>query len=170
MTFVIYRAESDNQAHTAVNDKIIAETSQTKLVRFRPILTRFSTDNPSPFEDETFKPDTGFSGNRYEIHLMFDESLGTTNARLAGGITTLRNWFRERNTQRQDLRYGRIGIYNNYRPEFNLKPRADSGSTKGAGFKLLHFEINQEMEYLTLPLAFLILEFSGNPTHLGNAE
>ena len=127
---------------------------RTKIAMMQVMDGRFRTDNPVPFGEQTTKPDTGFSGARITFDLIFDESSGNA----AGAIATLRRWFRERNTSRGVYAHGRIGLRNDYRPEYNLVPSLLEG------YKLLNFELTQEMIRNPFPTGRLMLEYSGVPT------
>ena len=163
--FVIFRMPDDPTkiSETDIDDKIEVEgdaeipDDKTKLVMFKPVMSRFKTSNPAPFSETNTKPDTGFEGTKYEVHLLVVEEDGTAS----GSIERLRDWFRETNKLRGKYKHGRFGIRNDYRPELNLTPNNE------AGYKLVHVEIDQDLNINSLISIFLILEFSGDPSNLG---
>ncbi len=151
---------TDREA-TITADKIemvggVTPDNRTEVISFTPVMTRTPAEVPAPFLDEARKPDTGFAGNRYTLQLFFDESLGT-----AASIEKLRDWFINSNSIKAKFKNGRFGIRNDYRPEFDLVPNND------AGYKLVHFEIMQDLAIPTLFRGTVILEFSGDPARLG---
>ena len=131
--------------------------SRCGLISIRPVLDRFKSTQAAPFVDEVTRQDTGFSGIMYEITLFFNEEDGDA----AGAIAKLVEWFSERNTVRGKYQHGRIGIRNNYRPEYNLVPNAD------AGFKVVRFDYFQELKIQYHSRGTVYLEFSGDPKELG---
>lgn len=122
---------------------------------FNPSMSRFQTDNPIPYQNKTNKPDTGFSGTRYQLNIFFNESDG-----LAGGVNILKKWYKEDNAITKKFRHGRFGIRNDYRPEFNLIP------DNTAGYKLVHYDLFQDLAINHLVPGVIILEFSGDASKL----
>ena len=159
---VIFRmTDTTDTEDTITDDKVEFDgdaqvpDEKSGVISFAPVLSRTQTENPAPFQEISRKPDTGFAGIRYTLQLFFDESDGE-----AEGIQRIRNWYREENAT-SDFREGLFGIRNDYRPEFDLTPSSN------AGYKLIHFELNQELLHSKLVRATLILEFSGDPAKLG---
>ena len=107
------------------------------------------------FEENVIKQDGGFEGSTYTINAIFDESTGTALA-----LARLRNWLGRSNVVRGHFKHGRIGIRNNYRPEFNLIPNND------AGFKLQDVRLKLPSNEARVD-ATIVLEFSGTPTRFG---
>lgn len=162
--FVIFRmTNSGDRENNISTDKVEFDgdaqvpDGKSGLVSFSPVISRNPTENPAPFQQVARKPDTGFSGNRYTLHVVFDESDGNS----AGAIAKIRDWMSEDNFVRSTFREGRFGIRNDYRPEFNLTPNND------AGYKLLHFETSQDLLHHTIVRGVIILEFSGSADRLG---
>ncbi len=162
--FAIFRVTETGDTEATVTDKIEVEgdadtpDGRTKLISFRPRLSRARNSNASPYTEEPKKPDTGLSDLMYEITLLIDESAGT-----AGAIKKLRNWFREAGTVRGKFKEGRFGIRNNYRPEFNLTPSLN------AGYKFTDFDCLHDLGIRALFRVTLIMEFSGEITSLGGS-
>lgn len=134
---------------------------RTWYVSCKDVMSRIDTRNPAPFAENTPRPDTGFDGLRIEMSLMFDERarfIGhATKDTPAKGIGLLRNWFREDNSIRGKFRHGRIGMRNDYRPEFNLKP------DNYGGYKLVHLEIDHDLDVPYYIRATIILQYAGAP-------
>ena len=139
------------------DDDAAVPDNRSGLVSFTPVLSRTSTDNPAPFQEIARKPDTGFAGNRYSLNVFFDESDG--NRALA--IAKLRDFETQQNFIKGKFREGRIGLRNDYRPEFNVIP------DNTAGYKLISFELTQELLHHTIIYGTIILEFSGDASRLG---
>ena len=161
---VLYRMTDTVDTEDTINtDKVEFDSDATipdgrsGLVSFTPILSRTPTENPAPFLETARKPDTGFAGNRYTFQIFFDESDGNR----AGAIEKLRDFEVQANFIKGKFKEGRIGVRNDYRPEFNLTP------DNTAGYKLVSFEITQELLHHTLIRGTIILEFSGDPSRLG---
>ena len=118
-------------------------------------IRRRKPQQDNAFEENVVRQDGGFEGNTYTVHAVFDENTGT-----AEGIERLRSWLGQSNAVRGKFQHGRIGIRNNYRPEFNLLPNND------AGFKLQDVRITQEIGLARADVT-IVLEFSGTPTRFG---
>ena len=147
-TITTNKIEFDGDANTPDN--------KSGLISFRTTPKKTDTSNPAPFQEIARKPDTGFSGLRYILNVYFDEQIGQAKA-----IATLRDWSIVDNTIPQKFREGRIGLRNNYRPEFNLTP------DNTAGFKIISFDIDQNIAFNSVVKGIIILEFSGDPLKLG---
>ena len=176
----LYRLDTDAQANDderSVDDNNRIEMEgdankpdeNTKYVSAKFVMSRIDARNPAPFAENTPRPDTGFDGTRLEINLEFYEreriignsgtppSTDADTNNMAKGIELLRNWFREDNSIRGRFRHGRIGIRNDYRPEFNLIP------DNYGGYKLVHFEINHDLTVAYHVPATVILQYAGAP-------
>ena len=161
--FAIFRMTNSTDTEDSITeDKIEFDSgaqvpdARSGIISFTPVMSRTQTENPAPFLQVARRPDTGFSGMRYTINVLFDETGGT-----AGGIAKLRDWMSEDNFVRATFNEGRFGIRNDYRPEFNIKP------DNTAGYKLVHFETSQELLHHKIVKAVIILEFSGAAERLG---
>ena len=147
---------------TILTDKIefneggIVPDGSSNVINFRPVIRRRNPENPLPHANETDKQDTGYAGNTYTFALYFDEDNDT-----ALGIAKIRDWIIQDQTIDKKFDYGRIGIRNNYRPEFNLTPDDTSG------YKIIHFEINQDLGVSTRILGLIVFEHSGDPVRFG---
>ena len=117
---------------------------------FRIMSGRAQTKLDVPYTDDVRKPDTGFTGDTYILYVQFDERLG-----IAGGIDRLRSWIREPNFIRGKFRHGRIGVRNNFRPEFNLTPNNDRG------YKIVNMTLDQEVQY-PFTRYEIVLELAGD--------
>ena len=125
-------------------------------------MTRIDTRNPAPFAENTPRPDTGFDGTRLTLEIEFSERTrvigsATDAANRAAAIARLRDWHREDNSVRGRYRHGRIGIRNDYRPEFNLKP------DNYGGYKLASFEMPHDLIVAYHIPATIILQYAGAP-------
>ena len=132
-------------------------------------MSRIDTRNPAPFAENTPRPDTGFDGLRVEMNLLFDErerKIGRTGNPLsdtpdknnmAKGLALLRDWFREDNSIRGKYRHGRIGMRNDYRPEFNVVP------DNYGGYKLVHLETDHDLDVPYYIRTTIILQYAGAP-------
>ena len=120
--------------------------------------TRTQTMNPLPFEDEARKPDTGFSGTRYTLELVFQDmqSEGTHSV-----ITKIQKWMREPQIN-DNYHEGKIGIKNDFERNYNLIPE------ELAGFKIVDFQLRHALNTPTIKRGTLVLEFSGDPAKIGN--
>ena len=136
------------------DDDAVIPDGRSGVVSFNPIISRTSTENPAPFEEFARKPDTGFAGNRYTLNVFFDESDGNR----AEAIEKIKEWITQENSEKGKFKEGRFGIRNDYRPEFNLTP----DNTKG--YKILTFDINQDLLHHTIVRATIVLELSGVPS------
>lgn len=151
-------ADSTTNENSILTDKIEMEgdaeipDNTCKFKTFKPIMSRFKTSNPAPFSEMIVKPDTGYSGTQYQLNVLFDERAGRSLA-----ITKFRDWLAESNTVRGKFRHGRIGVRNNYRPEFDLTPN------NGSGYKLVYFELFQDLAVNYLIPGLAILEHGGEP-------
>lgn len=155
--FSIYRmTEIADTEDTILTDKIefdgdaMVPDGRTGIVSFRPIISRTQTQNPAPFLEIARKPDTGFEGVRYAITVLFDESAGR-----AGAIAKLSEWLQSPNSIRGKFKEGRFGIRNDYRPEFNLLP------DNNQGYKIVNFDLTQDLTIQSLFKGVIILELSG---------
>lgn len=139
-----------------------APDALTGLVSFKPSVDRTNTKNSAPFTDEAKRPDTGFSGIMLEANIIFDQSTFDSHGVLnrAKAVRRLLYWYAHRNTVRGIYREGRLGLRNNYRPEFNLVPTYDSG------WKLIHFDLFQDLKFNAVQTGQIILGHSGNPRRL----
>ena len=145
-------ALADNENN--VNDKVefdggVIPDNRGGVIEFSIETNRTQTQNSSPFTDAAKKPDTGFGGTRYSLELYFNEDEG-----VAGGLATLKRWANTQNDVRGVFRDGRIGIRNNWRPEFDLQPEADKG------YKIASFRVKQMLKTPRIVMATLVLELS----------
>jgi hypothetical protein len=108
-----------------------------------------NTNNPNSLQD------TGLAVVEYEITGFFDSTGGT-----AGAIEDFRDWLTEPKTDTA-YPFGRFGIRNDQRDEFDVVPTA----TKG--LMLEHFETNEEYEYTGRPGFTVRLRFNGDISGLG---
>ena len=136
--------------------------NRTKFVECNPPTNRFDTRNPNPFSENTIRPDTGYSGTMVQLDLLFDEtdrviSSATEKDYRAKGIALLLNWSRSDNTVRSRFKNGRIGMRNDYRPEYSLKP------DNFGGYKVLSFDPVTRTPHPYYTRARLILQYSGAP-------
>ena len=123
---------------------------------------RFDSRNPNPFAENTLRPDTGYSGTMVRMYLFFLEedrivSADNENSKRAYGISRIRDWSRQDNTVRGLFRNGRIGLRNDYRPEFNVRP------DNFGGYKIAHFDLDSESRINYHTRMELILQYSGAP-------
>ena len=158
----LFRMSHAADTETTLTDKIEfsgdAVTPDTKsgIINFKPSISRRNPDNPLPHANDTDKQDTGYSGNTYTFTAFFNEENGR-----ALGIERLRDWIREDQTTDEIFDHGRIGLRNNFRPEFNLTPNNESG------YKIVHFELSQDLLVHTMVTAIIVLEHSGKPGSFG---
>ena len=126
-------------------------------------MTRIDVRNAAPFAENTPRPDTGFDGTRIEMQIEFSERervIGHATKDVpnrAKAIARLRDWFREDNSIRNKYRHGRIGIRNDYRPEFNLIP------DNFGGYKLAQFSMPHDLTVAYHIPATIILQYAGAP-------
>ena len=130
----------------------------TSLASYQIEDTRTQTMNPLPFEDEARKPDTGFSGTRYTLELIFQD-LQTTNG-VHPDIKKIRDWMRE-NQISDDFHEGKIGIQNDFERNYNLVPE------ETAGFKIVDFQLRHALNTPTIKRGTLVMDFSGDPSKIG---
>ena len=107
------------------------------------------SNNPSGLQD------TGLAIVQYEITGFFEGSGGTPL-----GIALFRDWLREDKTN-ATYPFGRFGIRNDQRAEFNVV------STSTKGLMLEHFETNEEYEYTGRTGFTVSLRFNGDISGLG---
>ena len=164
----IYRlTTSGSSTETSVTDKVEFDTSATNGVSTTPgarshvdtyncILTMVTQENPVPDSNNpSGLQDTGLAVVSYELTGYFDNTGGN-----AGAIAYFRNWQREDKTN-SDYPFGRFGIRNDVRIEFNVRP------TTTNGLILEHFEINEEYEYQGRTTFTAKLRYNGDITRLG---
>ena len=166
----IYRltsSGSSNDHETDVTDKVEFDTSQTNGAAVVPdakshvntyncVLTLVVQENPVP---DTNNPsglqDTGLAVVQYELTGYFDNTGGN-----AGAIAYFRNWQREDKTN-SVYPFGRFGIRNDTRYEFNVRPTATNGLI------LEHLEINEDYEYQGRTTFTAKLRYNGDIVRLG---
>jgi len=146
------------QISTYLDGEELPRTQFTSLVSYTIHDTRTQTMNPLPFEDEARKPDTGFSGTRYTLELMFYD---LQSAGLHPDITKIRTWMREPQIN-DDFHEGLIGIRNDFERNYNLVP------VEGAGFRIIDFHLQHVLKTPTIKHGTLVLEFSGDPSNIGD--
>ena len=134
-------------------------STTANIVSINAVMSRTPTANSAPAQNIARKPDTGFAGTQIILQVLFYEGDVT-----APEIATLRNWYIQDGAIAGSFKNGRFGIKNDYRPEFNLDPG------NGAGYKLVHFEVNQELKHNDFVPGTIILEFSGDPSELSSTD
>ena len=158
----LFRMTASDDTEDSLDDKIefdgnaMVPDNRSGIMNFRPSIKRRNPDNPLPHANETDKQDTGYSGNTYSFTAYFYEGVGR-----AGGIAKLRDWIIEDQTIDTLFDNGRIGIRNDFRPEFNLTPNNDSG------YKIILLEPLQDLGLHTRVVVSIVLEHSGDPTRFG---
>lgn len=138
-------------------DKIVFTEGSVGMVSHDIRIGRFNAAQPAPFSEEVTKQDPGFEGLTATITLAFTEE----SARSAA-INRLKTWALERNTVKTVYRHGRIGIWNDWQSEYDLHPSA------AAGYKLVNFSCPHYLEWPTVRIGTITLEFSGSPNLLGS--
>ncbi len=123
-------------------------------------MMRTQTDNAAPFQEESRHPDTGFSGVRYTIHVVFDER----DNNYAKSIERLVKWQGEDQFIKGRYANGRIGIRNDFQPEFNLVPDNTSG------YKIASVTSTHDGEYHQIRTAEIILIQSGESEQLAGVS
>ena len=164
----IYRlTNTSTTTETSVTDKVEFDTSATNGASTTPdakshvntyncVLTMVTQENPVPDSNNpSGLQDTGLAIVQYEITGYFDNTSGN-----AVGIAYFRNWQREDKTN-SDYPFGRFGIRNDVRSEFNVRPTATNGLI------LEHFEVNEEYEYQGRTTFTAKLRYNGDIVRLG---
>ena len=108
-----------------------------------------ATNNPSGLQD------TGLATVQYEITGFFDGTGGTPL-----GIALFRDWLREDKTS-SSFPFGRFGIRNDQRDEYNVVP------TSARGLMLEHFETGDEYEFTGRTPFTIKLRYNGDISGLG---
>ena len=153
----------------------------TKYISMKQVTKRFDTTNAAPYEEATARPDTGYHGTMLEMSLLFDEYERMKDTRTevqkaadpptppiyvpdatgrhnrAKAIERLRDWEREDNSIRNKFRNGRIGLRNDFRPEWNVIP------DRHGGYKIINFETFSSAEVPRWTTGYLTLQYSGYP-------
>ena len=149
-----------------------APDARTFYAGMNPPINRFDTKNPAPFSENTPRPDTGFSGLRIDMDLVFVETervISASNEKTyrAGAIARLVKWSRSDNSVRGLYKHGRLGMRNDYRPEYNVTP------DNYGGYKIISFDPSPFADVPYFTRAKLILQYSGAPgliEEAGDAE
>ena len=92
------------------------------IMTMSPGIGRTNTKNPTPFQERSRRPDTGFDGTKHVFNIFLDESTGKAAAR-----TKLVQLASQDNTLDGRFRGGRLGLRNNYWDDFDLVPTRESG-------------------------------------------
>jgi hypothetical protein len=166
----IYRLTSSggsNDQETDVTDKVEFDTSATNgastvpdakshVDTYSSTMTLVTQENPVPDSNNpSGLQDTGLATVLFELTGYFDNSGGN-----AGAVAYFRNWQREDKTN-SAYPFGRFGIRNDERYEYNTRPTATNGLI------LEHFEITDEYEF-TGKTGFIVrLRYNGDISRLG---
>ena len=130
--------------------------ARSHIETYNVTMTLVTQENPVP---DTNNPsglqDTGLATVQYEITGFFDGTGGTPL-----GIALFRDWLREDKTS-SSFPFGRFGIRNDQRDEFDTVPTATEG------LMLEHFETSDEYEYTGRTSFVARLRFNGVITGLG---
>ena len=161
MTLTLYRLASDGAGAPTTRAEMGSYTDRVELepISLTPSVSRIRTDNPAPYQDITRKPDTGSGGGRYILRAyMEDPSPGSGTPIPA--LQRLVSWQKTDNTS-DSYRHGLIGFQNDYRPEFDVVPSADTG------YKLMEVAVEQDMTYPGMVVVVLTLDLGGAVDNLG---
>ena len=161
-TICLYRLDTTGQTESNAPEKIefdgnaSAPDSRSHIENYNVTMTLVTQENPVP---DTNNPsglqDTGLAVVQYEIVGFFNSTSST-----AGAIALFRDWLREEKTN-TSLPFGRFGIRNDRRAEFDVV----SSATKG--LILEHFEITEEYEYIGRTEFTARLRYNGAISGLG---
>jgi len=116
---------------------------------------RRRTDIENAFANDTNKPDTGSAGLFIEINFLIDESLAESL------IPAILNKWDAEGTSTEAMPKGQLGLRNNKRTAFNLKPASNSG------FKMVEFDIFDDEKAGILVPGRILLEHAGDQSVLG---
>lgn len=163
-TVSIYRLTTSGlNTETLVSDKVefdgthLIPDAKSFILGMHAPFNAIDTDNPRPGQQDPVKAqDTGNQPLVITISGYFDEKAGD-----ALGIASFRNWMRTAKIIKTDYPFGRHGLRNNIRPEFNLTPDAT------AGYKIINFETDETYAFLGFVPFQCKLRFDGDFTRLG---
>ena len=135
----------------------VAPDGKTGIIQITNMINKHQPQDDEPYASSTRKKDTGFNGAEIMLEIFFDEdAIGTAQA-----IARLRKWIAESNSVPIKFPHNRIGIRNDYRPEWNLTPSAT------AGYKITAFKTTTNLEHQNQTIGSLTLTFSGDGTEIG---
>ena len=170
-TITIYRLNNNGETSATgsvekieFDDSSAQPDARSHISNFKVTMSLVTQENPNP---DTNNPnslqDTGLAIVEYDITGYFDATSGTP-----GGIAQFRDWLREpktivRGSSNTDgnLPFGRFGITNTKKSQFNLLPNS------ARGLILEHFDIDDEYEYQARSLFTCKLRYNGDITGLG---
>jgi len=167
--FRLTSSGSSNDGETDVTDKVEFDTSangshgasvtpdaKAHVDNYSVTMTLVTQENPVPDSNNpSGLQDTGLATVLFEITGYWDESAGTST-----GVAYFRNWQREDKTN-SAYPFGRFGIRNDERYEYNVTP------TSTSGLILEHFEITDDYEFGAKSNFVAKLRFNGLISGLG---
>lgn len=130
--------------------------TRTRITYMRPRFGKRRTDQGNAFSNVTNNDDTGPSPPQVEIGLIFDERTGPSIAKII-----LRD--KVFDFPNSTFKRGRIGWRNDADPTMNLLP---SPGIRGAGYKIIAFEYDNEERAGGALNATLVLELVGDSSKL----
>ena len=169
---ILYRLTATSDTKDNTTDKVEFDGTDQEsgkynhVIDYKTIMSLVAQENPLP-DSNNPNPlqDTGLATMTFEIQGYFDETGNPTgDYNPTWAIEKMRDWLRQDKTN-SDYTFGRFGITNTLRPEYDVEP--DHDTDKENGLILEHFELNQDYEFIGKTGFICRFRFNGTISRLG---